>query len=158
LSPANEENRSNAHHDQSDNTHRDDVTIDNIDQTADDDDEITTVRWITEVILERRETIKANPSRSSYFHMKGSHFQDEFEREDRCEDHVQIIQGFGVILVLIVILNRTSLSRTREKKHLELTFMARTTVLIIINEKIAYSNGGEVTNHQIFNWLFFTGI
>jgi hypothetical protein len=34
------------------------------------------------------------------------------------------------------------------KQH---TFIANTTVLIIINEKIAYSNGGDVTNHQIFN-------
>ena len=38
-----------------------------------------------------------------------------------------------------------------EKNQLKHTFIARTTVLIIINEKIAYSNGGEVTNHQIFD-------
>lgn len=38
------------------------------------------------------------------------------------------------------------------------TFIASTTVLIIINEKMAYSNGGDVTNHQIFNCVFFTGI
>ncbi len=42
-----------------------------------------------------------------------------------------------------------------KKKH---TFIASTTVLIIIKENIAYSNGGDVTNHQIFNWLFSTGI
>ena len=36
-----------------DRTYRDNVRVDDIDETADDNDEITTVRWITEIILER---------------------------------------------------------------------------------------------------------
>ena len=36
-------------------------------------------------------------------------------------------------------------------KKIKTYFHSNTTVLIIINEKIAYSNGGDVTNHQIFN-------
>ena len=51
---------------------------------------------------------------ASYFHVKGSHFQNEFQREDRREDHVQIIQSFGIVLVLIVILNREDLRLKRE--------------------------------------------
>ena len=39
----------------SDSTDRDDVTVDDIDQTANDDDEVTAIRWIAEVILETNE-------------------------------------------------------------------------------------------------------
>lgn len=48
----------NAHRNDSDNTHCDDVTVDNVDQTSDDNDEITTVRRITEVILDRQPSSK----------------------------------------------------------------------------------------------------
>ena len=45
---------------------------------------------------------------ASYFQMKGGHFQDEFQSEDRSEDNIQIVQGFGIVLMLIVILNPPS--------------------------------------------------
>ena len=36
-------------------TDRDDVTVDDIDQAANDDDEVAAIRWIAEVILETNE-------------------------------------------------------------------------------------------------------
>ena len=48
-----------------DRTYRDDVRVDDIDQTADDDDEITTIRWITEIILERETSRRDGVDRSA---------------------------------------------------------------------------------------------
>ena len=43
--------------------------------------------------------------------MKRRHFQNELQAEDRREDDVQVVQGFGVVLMLFVILAERTIER-----------------------------------------------